>query len=85
MEEQNTLTPPQLAKRWGVDADKVMALIRSGQLRAMNLAVNPKGRPRYRIYEEEIRRFEEVRSTKPPIEPMRRKRRRALTTEREFF
>ena len=35
--ECETLTPPQLAKRWGVAPEKVNLLIRSGQLIAINL------------------------------------------------
>jgi hypothetical protein len=80
-----TLTPPQLARRWGVAADKVNALINSGQLRAVNLAVNPRGRPRYRIYLSEVERFEAARSTKPPIPKQRRRRRSAATTGKEYF
>jgi hypothetical protein len=64
--ENATLTPPQLARRWGVASEKVNALINSGQLRAVNLAANPNGRPRYRIYLSEVERFEEARSTKLP-------------------
>lgn len=73
--EAVTLTPPQLARRWGVAAEKVNALINSGQLRAVNLAVNPKGRPRYRIYLSEIERFETTRMSKPPAPKVRHRRR----------
>lgn len=82
---EETLTPPQLARRWGVAAEKVNALINSGQLKAVNLAVNPKGRPRYRIYVSEVERFEEARSTKPPIPKVRRRRRAAATAGKEYF
>lgn len=77
------LTPPALARKWGVASDKVLALINSGQLKAINFALNPKGRPRYRISEEEIQRFQESRTARPP-EPKRR-RRRAVKTTKEFF
>lgn len=40
------ITPPALARRWGVSPDKVLALLKSGQLRGVNLAINPNGRPR---------------------------------------
>lgn len=63
-----TLTPPQLARRWGVAAEKVNQLINSGQLRAINLAENPDGRPRYRIYLSEVERFEDERATCPKFE-----------------
>ena len=80
-----TLTPPQLARRWGVAADKVLALIHSGQLRAVNLAVKPSGRPRYRIYLSEIERFEKTRTTKPPEPKQRRRRRTVATTGKQYF
>jgi hypothetical protein len=79
-----TLTPPQLATRWGVAADKVLTLINSGQLRAINLAANPRGRPRYRIYLSEVERFEEARSSKPPP-PKQRRRRREATASKDYF
>jgi len=78
------LTPPELAKRWGVASDKVLSLIHSHQLRAVNLAVAPKGRPRWRISLAEIVRFEESRSSKPPV-PKQRRRRRRDTTVKEYF
>jgi len=84
--ELQTLTPPQLARRWGVAAEKVNALIRSGQLRAINLAEDPKGRPRYRIYLCEIERFEDARATKPPPDKQPRRRRREMATAgKEYF
>lgn len=81
--QTQTVSPPQLAKRWGVATDKVLALVRSGQLAAINLAVNPLGRPRYRIHESEVAAFEEARTTRPPIP--RQRRQRPPTAMREFF
>lgn len=79
-----TLTPPQLARRWGVASDKVLTLIHSGQLRAVNLAANPVGRPRYRIYLADVERFEQARSSKPPVAKQRRRRAMA-TAGKEYF
>jgi hypothetical protein len=73
-----TLTPPQLARRWSVDPEKILRLIRTGQLEAVNLATDPKGRPRYRISPEAIERFVASRTTKPPAPRQRRRRRREL-------
>jgi len=78
------MTPPQLAERWGVDPDKVLRLIHSGQLRAINLAVNPRGRPRFRISDDAVRDFEAARSSQPPSPPARR-RRRSATAIKEWF
>jgi hypothetical protein len=81
-----TLTPPQLARRWGVAPEKVNALLRNGQLKGMNLAVNPHGRPRFRIYLSEIERFEASRATKPPVPNVRRRRReKPGTAGKEWF
>ena len=64
-----TLTPPQVARRWGVANEKVSDLIHSGQLEAINLATDPAGRPRYRIYLSEVERFEQTRSSKLGRQP----------------
>ena len=86
MSEEKMLTPPQLAKRWGVAADKVLLLIHSGQLQAVNLAVNPKGRPRFRIHSAEVERFEGMRSSKPPLpKPSQRRRRAPISSGKEYF
>lgn len=84
VEEREMLTPPMLARRWAVDHDKVLGWIRSGELRAINLATSVAGRPRYRISIHEVERFEEARSTKPPA-PKPARRRRSRTAGREYF
>lgn len=58
---QTKLTPPELARRWKVSADKVLHWIRSGQLRAINAATDPGGKPRYLIDIADIAAFEEKR------------------------
>ena len=85
-ENNRMLTPPELAKRWGVAADKVLHLIHTGQLVGVNLACNPKGKPRWRISQSEIERFEQSRSSKPPLPKQRRQRRRAaVDVGKEYF
>lgn len=59
---KSMLTPPQLAERWGVAADKVLYFIDSKQLVALDLSMKGE-RPRYRISWKEIRRFEKTRAT----------------------
>jgi hypothetical protein len=78
-----SLTPPELAARYGVEPAKVLAWIRQGELRAINLATRPTGRPRWIIYEEDVAVFEDRRAAKPPVKPERRSRR--ATTEEVFF
>ena len=38
-------TPPQLAAEWGIDTHKIIGWIRSGELRAINVATTRTGRP----------------------------------------
>ena len=62
------LVPRAVAKRWSVCVDKVLRFIRTGELRAFNVASQESQRPRYRISIEEVRRFEEqTRSTATPV------------------
>jgi hypothetical protein len=69
------LTPPQLARRYGVKPEKVIGWIVGGELRAINIAASPTGRPRWIIDEADVAVFEERRAAKAPSpEPPRRKR-----------
>jgi hypothetical protein len=73
------LTPPELARRWRMKRDRVLALIRSGALRAFDASKNPGkagGRPRWRISPQAIAEFEAARApVAPDPEPARRPRR----------
>lgn len=78
------LTPPEVARRFGVASDKVLHWIHTGQLRAVNTAHDPTGRPRFRVSVEALRQFEESRMTRPPIK-RRRRRREAVAAGKEYF
>jgi len=82
--ERDNLSPPDLARLWRVNVAKIYALIASGEIAAINLAVNPNGKPRLRIKLTEVERFEQSRSTKPP-EPAPRRRRRKATPVKDYF
>lgn len=82
--EVENLTPPALSRRWGVNTAKIYALIASGEIAAINLAVDPNGKPRMRIKLTEVDRFEASRSTKKP-EPLPRRRRRIAAPAKDFF
>ena len=56
------VTPPQLARRWGVAPEKVVAWIRAGELRAMDASTCRGGRPRYLIDETDVLLFEKSRA-----------------------
>jgi hypothetical protein len=78
------LSPPTLARRWGVSPDKVIGWIRTGQLRAINAAASPTGRPRWLIDEADVKLFEQQRTAQPRHAPAPR-RRKATTGVIEFF
>ena len=74
MVERRKVTPPVLAKEWGVATKKVVDLIKSGELRAINLASTQDKRPRYAIDRADIEAFEAARVVVPEVKPIRRKR-----------
>jgi excisionase family DNA binding protein len=82
----STLTVREIAQRLKVDPDKVRRWIHSGTLKALNVAGNAFGRPRYRISIADLLAFEERRRVQPQIKVGRRQRRPRSTDEIiEFF
>jgi hypothetical protein len=70
------LTPPQIAKQLAVDTKKVIKhWIKSGELKAVNVASAAGGRPRYRVDPAELARFLLSRSTTIAPKPKRKARR----------
>ena len=67
------VTPPEIAKRYGVDVHKVIGWIRRGELHAINVGDGVK-RPRYRISPADLAAFETSRSVQPPAPRVRRRR-----------
>lgn len=78
------ITPPQLARQWGVSPETIIAWIRSGELRAVNAAVRVGGRPRYLIDQADVVIFEARRAVVAPTKSPRR-RPRIATGVIEFF
>lgn len=68
-------TVPQIAERFGVKPEKIVAWIRTGELRAMNVAQRAGGRPRYRINPADLADFENRRAIISTTKPAPRKRR----------
>ncbi|MFV1968387.1 MAG: helix-turn-helix domain-containing protein, partial [Pirellulaceae bacterium] len=60
------LTPPELASRWGISPEKVVAWVRSGELRAIDASTRRGGRPRYLIDISDVEAFERRRAVAPP-------------------
>lgn len=84
MSDTRWRSPPQLAKRLGIDPGKVLAWIYSGQLRAVNVATNLGGRPRWRIAMGDFEAFLLQRQS-PAVAPKPRNRRRKKDGVTEFF
>jgi excisionase family DNA binding protein len=63
--ERSKLTPPEVARLWGVSPDKVLAWIAGGELRAVNAATRPGGRPRWLIDRADLAAFEAARAARP--------------------
>jgi len=78
------MTPPALtvqdvATRYGVGLHTVLAWVRSGELRALNVGRKPGAKkPRWRITTEALEAFELRRSHTPPPTPARRRKRQPV-------
>lgn len=85
--ERRKVTPPELAAEWGISPAKVVAFIRRGELRAINVANAHCSRPRYLIDRADIERFEKARQVIPDggRSPTQRLRRKTQAGVKEFF
>ena len=70
------ITPPEYARQLGVDRAKIIAWIRSGELRAIDASTRRGTKPRYLIDQADIRAFEEAREVIPACPPPRVRRNR---------
>ena len=76
------LTPPQVADLYAVNDGKVRDWIRTGELRATNVAASLIGRPRWRISPADLAVFEQRRSTAAPQKARPRRKTAGII---EFF
>jgi hypothetical protein len=63
--ERTKISVPHLAKEWGVSTAKIIAFIRAGELRAINVATSRDQRPRYLIDRADIEDSEAARRVIP--------------------
>jgi len=68
------ISPPELAKAWGVDPAKIVHWIKVGELKAIDASTTRGGRPRYLIDLSDLAIFEASRSVTPPVARVRRRR-----------
>lgn len=87
MAARRNLTPPDIAKLYGVATAKVIGWIRTGELKAMNLANRGCTRPRYSVTPDALEQFEQSRQVIPDggASTTKRLRRQAQTGVREYF
>jgi hypothetical protein len=83
----NSLTVPQVAERYAVDADCVRAWIKSKQLAAIDVSRNRGKLPRWRITPQALAEFEAARSSSPlsTAKSSRRIKRRRPADFIEYF
>lgn len=72
------LTPPEAASLLRIDVHRVLTLIRSGELRASNVATRLSGRPRYRIARSDLDAWLARRAAAAVATPVVRRRPRRV-------
>jgi hypothetical protein len=72
--KRSKLTPPELARRWGISSDKILRWIASGELIATNAAATANGRPRWLIDLADLAAFELRRAAQPKAAAPRRRK-----------
>lgn len=81
------LTPPELAKLWGINPSKIIGAIRRGELRAINVAEPHCTRPRYLIDRADIAAYEKKLRVIPDggESATQKLRRKSQSGVKEFF
>lgn len=78
-------SPSDIARSRGINVSKPLGWIKSGELKAVNVATNRNGRlPRWRIAPADLEAFDAARAAVPRPAPTRRKQ-RARGHVVEFF
>ena len=71
-----TVSPKQVAERYGCKSDTVLTWIHSGELRAIDVSSRKSTRPRFRIDPDDLAAFENRRSVQARPKIQRRRRRK---------
>lgn len=79
-----TLSIKNIQERYGVGEHTVLGWIHSGELKAVNVARKPGGRPKFRITEAALTAFEELRASQAPA-PRAKRRRNTNNDVMEFI
>lgn len=73
-DSERWMTPPEVGRLLRVAPETVVGWIRSGELRGVNVGSGAK-RPRFRVSAEALADFELRRTVRPPVKPVRRRKR----------
>lgn len=80
------LTPAEVAARYCVKDDAVLGWIKSGELRAIDVARSRTRKlPRWRISPTDLELFEEARAAKPHVHPPPKPRKNIASDVIQFF
>jgi hypothetical protein len=74
-EHSRGLSVADLARRWRKGEDQIRGWIKSGELRALNVASTLSGKPRYVVTPEALAAFEQRRLAATPLPPPKHKKR----------
>lgn len=77
------MTPPELARLWAVDPDKIRRWIDAGELEAVDLSASQGQRPRWHILPAAAEAFLARRANRRPAKSTRR--RRAAAPAKTYF
>ncbi len=83
--QRSKLTPPEIARMWGVSVEKVLTWIRTGELTAINAATSRTGRPRYLVDVKALAAFEDRRQVVAQTATTPRRKPRQKQGVIEFF
>jgi len=79
----HALSVKRVAELLGIRTHGVLALIRSGELIAVDVSLVPGGRPHWRILADDFEGFI-ARRTRQPVAPRRRRRKHANNVKQYF-
>ncbi|APZ91550.1 helix-turn-helix domain-containing protein [Fuerstiella marisgermanici] len=81
-----TNTVRQVMEKYGVAQHTVLAWIKSGELKAVNVGVTPsRKKPRWRISDEALEEFEKARTNKQPQKPTANRRNAANENVTQYY
>gem|GEM_PF-1821054 len=76
-----TYSVRDICERYAVGEHTVLAWIKRGELKGIDVSRRLGGKPRWRITAEALAAFEQLRTPTPPMPPVKRNRRRADVVE----